>query len=73
MDIIAVVVWTIVILGGAALCYWAASSYAPATFQRPLYIVITIVAGILLVYLLGGLLLKLVPPFPGMLAPALAG
>lgn len=63
MDIIGVVVWVILICGGAALAFWA-SSYITGAFQRPIRIVILIVAGIFLVYLLGGLLVKLAPPFP---------
>lgn len=64
-SLIAVIIWLIVILGVAAVAYWANRTYAPATFRRPIAIVITIVAGILLVYLLGGLLIRLVPAFPG--------
>jgi len=70
VDIIGVVVWVILICGVAAICFWA-SRYAPADFQRPLRIVIFIVAAIFLVYLLGGLLVKMAPPFPGLLIPLL--
>lgn len=68
MDIIGVVVWVIIICGAAALCFWL-SSYAPAGFQRPIRIVIFVVAAIFLVYLLGGVLVKLAPPFPGLMLP----
>jgi hypothetical protein len=68
MDIISVIVWVIVICGAAAICFWL-SGYAPPDFQRPVRIVILVVAAIFLVYLLGGLLLKMVPPFPGMVVP----
>lgn len=70
MEIIAVIVWTIVICGVAALCFIGAG-YAPAPFQRPIRIVIIVVAAIFLVYLLGGLILKLLPPFPGLFLPVL--
>ncbi len=65
MEIIAVIVWTIVIIGVAAILLWANSAYAPAGFKRPIGIFIFVVAGIFLVYVLGGFLVKLLPPFPG--------
>lgn len=69
MDIIGVIVWTIVIVGVAWLCFYL-SNWAPDPFRKPIRIVIVVVAAILLVYLLGGLLMKLVPPFPGLLLAA---
>jgi hypothetical protein len=68
LDIIGVIVWVIMIVGVAALCWWG-TTYVGAPFQRPLRIVIIIVAAILLVYLVGAMLLKLVPPFPGLILP----
>jgi hypothetical protein len=69
MDIIGIVVWVILICGVAALAFWL-TTYAPAQFQRPLRIVIFIVAAIFLVYMLGGVLVKLAPPFPGLVRVA---
>lgn len=66
MELISVVVWFILICGIAGLCLWAVT-YAPAPFQRPIRIVIFVVAGIFLVYLIGGVLVKLAPPFPGLI------
>ena len=66
MDLIAVVIWVIIICAAAAGCLWIAT-FAPADFQRPIRIIIIAVAAIFLVYLLGGLLVKLAPPFPGVL------
>jgi hypothetical protein len=60
------IVWVIIICGVAALCFWGAT-YIGEPFRRPVRIVIFIVAAILLVYLLGGLLVRMAPPFPGML------
>jgi flagellar biosynthesis protein FliR len=68
MDLINVVVWVILICGIAALCFWG-TTYLGEPFRRPLRIVIVIIAAILLVYLLGGLLVKMAPPFPGLLSP----
>ncbi len=66
MDIIGVFVWVIIICGVAALAFWLAQ-YAPEPFRRPIRIVIFVVAAIFLVYLLGGIIMKLAPPFPGMI------
>ncbi len=70
MEIIAVIVWVIVILGVAWLCFYL-SNWAPDPFRKPIRIFIVVIAAILLVYLLGGLLMKIVPPFPGLMLPAL--
>lgn len=71
MDVLSVIVWVILICGVAAICFWLAT-YAPANFQRPIRIVIFVVAAIFLVYLLGGLLMRMAPPFPGVIRPVYA-
>jgi hypothetical protein len=70
MELLHVIVWVILICGVAALAFWG-TSYLGEPFQRPLRIVIIVVAAIFLVYLLGGMLVKLAPPFPGLIGPAL--
>lgn len=66
MEVLSVVVWVVIILALAGLALWGIT-YAPADFQRPLRIVVIAVAIIALIYLLGGLLLRMAPPFPGLL------